>query len=509
MANLLSLRNKIKNITDYSPELQQYNDQVDELINDAYYYIWTLKRWNFATKEYFFKFIPDMLPTRDVVAPITSVNANVIKGSRQVTFSTTMDRLTQENFEGQPITIQNHEYTISKVVNPANILLDQPFHGTTNVDDVSWRIKKRYYDLPQDSIELLSLAHRDVPNQNNGRGAYPPYGKLIGLMPRAEERLNLRMDYAASYAEAYVWSPSFYVPEAYKVKLEAAFEQGENPVGFPYGSYLEVCWAFIRDGKVGALSEPQIINFTAGQGGGFNTLTINFETWDDQPVQSDTFQTFDTTPAQFEGLSKIVFWNANFNRSTGERLGLPVWRQFNNPGGITTRNTSNFLRPVIAADFQSDVIITNFNQIDPGNPIYIENDGQYNRIRPYPRVDSWDEEITRQDAGQDFSKVPQDFLREGVARYYYKPPHLGFKTDSPQMPHEYHQLIVYKVLETLYDKVGQATQAANYRKRIDKEVKSLEKRYTDHQDSLVQRGQFNLVGNRMFYYDYASLKTGG
>jgi hypothetical protein len=100
-------------------------------------------------------------------------------------------------------------------------------------------------------------------------------------------------------------------------------------------------------------------------------------------------------------------------------------------------------------------------------------------------------------------------LREGVARYYYKPSHLGFATDSPQMPHEYHQLIVYKVLETLYDKIGQSAQADNYRRRIDKEIKGLEKRYTDHQDSLVQRGQFNLSGNRFFYYDYASLKTGG
>ena len=61
MANLKALREKIKNITDYSPDLQQYNDQLDELINDSYYNIWTLKRWSFATKEYLFKFIPDMV----------------------------------------------------------------------------------------------------------------------------------------------------------------------------------------------------------------------------------------------------------------------------------------------------------------------------------------------------------------------------------------------------------------------------------------------------------------
>ena len=507
MANLKALRNKIKNITDYSPDLQQYNDQLDELINDAYYYLWGTKRWNFATKEYFFKFIPDVLPTRDVITPGATITASVIKGSRQVLFSAPMDRLTAANFEGQPITIQDYEYTISKVVNGANILLDDVFHGNTNNLETDWRIKKRYYDLPQDSIELLSLAHRDAPHGNNGAGSFPPYGKLIGLMPRMDERLNLRMDYAASYAEAYVWSPSFFVPEAYKTTVTA------NPTAlftaFPADTYLEVCWAFVRDGKVGALSSPATIYFDPAEQQTHFTLSINFKSWDDQDVVSDIYNSKDTRPSQFEGLSKIVFWNSNFNRTTGERLGLPVWRTFNNPNGDVLRNTSQFLLPVRAADTDPSVIISNFNQIDPGNSIYIENDGQYNRIRPYPRVDSWDEEVTRQNADENYSKVNQDFLREAVARYYYKPSHLGFETDSPEMPHEYHQLIVYKVLETLYDKIGQSTQADSYRRRIEKEIKSLEKRYTDHQDSLVQRGQFTMSGNRLFVYDYASLKTGG
>jgi len=510
MANLKALREKIKNITDYSPDLQQYNDQLDELINDSYYNIWTLKRWSFATKEYFFKFIPDMLPARDVVAPVTSISAVINKGSRQVDFTAPMDRLTKENFEGQPIEIQNYEYTISKVVSDSQILLDKVFHGVSSISDTTWAIKRRWYDLPHDSIELLSLAHRDVPNSNAGTGRFPPYGKLTGLMPRREEELNLRMDYKASYAEAYVWSPSKFVPEAYQTKLNAIPEEVTN-LGFLYGTYLEVCWAFLEDGKVGALSEPQTVNFNAGLPGGTNTLTITFRTWDSQDVQADAFQSKDISPSQFEGLDKIVFWNANYNRSSGERLGLPVWRTFNNPGGGLSRNISGYLDAVVAADTAADVDILNFNQIDPGNPVYIEQDGQYNRIRPYPRVDSWDEEVTRQPGPEitAYSKVPQDFLREGVARYYYKPSHLGFATDSPEMPFEFHQLIAYDVLATLYDKTGSMANAENYRRRIEREVKRLEKRYCDHIDSNIQRGQFVLGDRRSFYYDYASLKSGG
>jgi len=501
MANLKSIRSKIKNITDYSPELQAYNDQLDELINDAYFSIWTEKRWTFGTKEYFFKFNPDILPTRDVIAPATSVNANVTKGSRQVTFSAPIDRLTPR-WEGQPIEIQSLEYIISKVVSSTQILLDKVFLGTTNTDDVSWAIKFRWYDLPPDSIELLSLAHRDIPFTNGGAGLFPPYGKLIGLAPRKEEELNLRMDYKASYAEAYIWSPSYFVLEGQKTGVASNSVEAN---GFPAGTSLEVCWAFVKDDKVGALSEPQTVKF--GEQGTFS-LTINFLTWDDQPVVADSFQTFDRRPSQFEGYKKIVFWNQNFNRTTGERLGLPIWKVFNNPGGSATRNQSAFIDSVFAPDTSSSVVISNFNQIDPGNIQYIEYDGQHNRIRPYPRVDAWDTEITQQNANATFSKVHQDFLREGVARYYYKPPALGFQTDSPQMPNEFHQLISYKVLQTLYDKVGQLSNSEVYRRRIEDEIKDLQKRYCDHIDSNFQRGQFQMSSGRNFYYDYASLRSG-
>ena len=49
--NLTALREKIKNITDYSPDLQQFNDQLDEIVNDSLYAIWTMKRWTLSTEN--------------------------------------------------------------------------------------------------------------------------------------------------------------------------------------------------------------------------------------------------------------------------------------------------------------------------------------------------------------------------------------------------------------------------------------------------------------------------
>jgi hypothetical protein len=451
--------------------------------------------------------LPDITPSRNNSG--TPTGANLVKGSRSVTFLAPIQRLTSE-WEGQPIEIQNYEYIISKVITQQQILLTQQFHGTTagaGNDDFTWRIKYRYYDLPQDCIELLSLAHRDVPNSNGGTGRFPPFGKTIGLMPRRDEQLNLRMDYAASYAEAYVWSENKFIPPAQTLSITQA--DTNLGTGFPYGTFLEVCWAFEKDGKVGALSEPKTVLFAKQdpQGGGNSaTFAMNFLSWDAQSIAADAFQSNDTVPSQWEGYRKLVYWNANFNRTSGLRLGLPVWREFNTGG--TTRNIAGFLNPVRADDIDAAATINKFNMIDNGNRIYIEYDGQHQSIRPYPRVDAFDEAVAALAADQTNPGMPKDLLREGVARYYYKPQLMGFDSDSPEMPYEFHQLIVYKVLETLYDKVGNVTNAQSYRARYEREVKQLQKRYVDHIDSLVQRGQFQL-GQFGRFYDSTSLKTGG
>lgn len=499
--NLAKLRDGLKNQLDYSPELQTFNDQMDSLINDAYYNLWTEKRWNFAQKTKRFKFIPDILPTRDVVAPNTLVTALVTKGDRLVTFSAPMDRLTATNFEGGIFDIGNYEYVISKVVTSDSILLDQPYIGTTSNSASNWEIKKRYYSLPEDCTELLSLSHRDNPS-SIGSGALPPYGKLRAIPARKDEELNLRTDYKAAYAEAFVWSSPVNILPGETLGVETISLEGNN--GFPVSSYLEVCWAFIKDGKLGALSEPKTAIFAA-QNSGTWSLKINFLSWDNQLIQADSYQSHDRFPTQYEGYTKVIFWNANFNRTTGERLGLPAWKFFNTGGA--TRNANGYLNPITAPDTASSVTVTTFNSIDSGNFRYIEVDGQHFMIRPYPRVDSWDVAVTQQASTASYDKVPQDFLREGEMRYLYKPPSLAEITDVPHMPSEFHQLIIYKSLEEVYMKLGNVTMAETYRVRTDKKLKEFEKRYVDHIDSHIVRGRFSIGAYDGFApYDYTSLR---
>jgi hypothetical protein len=502
--NLKALREKVKNSLDYSPDLQGFNDQLDQLINDAYMNIWGMKRWNFAQKKAYFPFHPDMMGSRDGANTALVTNAAVTKGSRKVTFSQSMDRLIAEVWEGAIFQADGWEYKISKITGPAELLLEEVYHSASNTDVTDWLIKKRYYQLPQDCLELLSLAHTDHPahaGSNVASGAFPPYGKLIALTARRSEDLNLREDYKAAYAEAYVWSPPENIPPGEKCSLSTSAIEGN--AGFLQNTYIEVCWCFEKDGKFGPLSEPATVKFT-GNSSSFS-LTISFVSWDDQPIIADAWQSFDTQPTQYEGMRKVIFWNANFNRTTGERLGIPAWKTFNQDGA--TRNTSTYLATIKVADTSSSTTVSTFASIDPGNPRYIEIDGQHLMIRPYPRVDAWDQAITQQAATVDFTKVFQNYLRYGLMRYMYKPKVLAEATDSPEMPYEFHQLIVYKALEEIYLKLGNMPMSDTYRKRIAEEVKGLQKRYLDHIDSNIVRGRFPISdGGFNANYDYSSLR---
>ena len=142
MANLKALREKIKNITDYSPELQQFNDQLDELINDAYYSLWTLKRWNFSTQLSTLRFYTDITPTSDTenAGGASVVNMSITQGTRLCTFSADIDRFKLDVWEGQPIQIGNMEYTISKILTSNTLLLTYDYVGETLTDSTDWKI---------------------------------------------------------------------------------------------------------------------------------------------------------------------------------------------------------------------------------------------------------------------------------------------------------------------------------------------------------------------------------
>jgi len=518
--NLQDLRSKVKNITDYTPELQTYQDQVDDLINDAFYSIWTAKRWKFSQVQDFIKIYPDLNFGR------TGKNANVLNGSRRVTFSGSIPSLLAEvslgpfsshdtsksygstgsAYEGELFQINGREYTILKVVSDTEIRLAEPYRGGNVVDNTSWVVKKRFYDLPEDCLELLNLSHRDVPAVSGQR---PPFGKVNGLAKRREEDINLREDYTANYAECYIDTPPINVPPAEKLKLISQVHSNASTI--PALTYFEVCWAFYYLGaKIGPLSEPLLFQSQAAQQGGFSTsiITLQFSTFDDKPIAAQTYASVtDYAPNKFEGLRKVLYYNSNFNPTTGKRLGIPVWRTITN-GGLTGSEgaPASAHRPLIVDDDLSQVSLFFINSFNGGNPRYVEWDGSIPRIRPYPRINAFDFFNAAVTGGEVIPRAEEEYFRRLEVRYMKKPLRMGLATDTPQMPYEFHQLVVYGVLEDIYNKSGNLELGATYRKKIEKAILGLEKRYVDSIDTTFVRGSFTIGTDGFPFYDPASLK---
>jgi hypothetical protein len=515
--NLQDLRNKVKNITDYTPELQTYQDQVDDLINDAFYSLWTAKRWKFSQVQDFIKIYPDLN------AGLTLKNASVQNGSRRVTFSGAVPMLLAEvslgpfsnhdtaksygstgsAYEGEIFQSQGREYTILKVVSSQEIRLTEPFRGTTSVDDTTWIVKKRFYDLPEDCLELLNMSQRDIPAAS---GMRPPFGKVNGLSKRREEDINLREDYTSQYAECYVDTPPINVPPAEKLKEISQVYSADATI--PANSYFEICWAFYYLGaKIGPLSEPLLLKSQGinPQGPSTSTITLQFSTFDDKPIAAQAFAlATDIAPNKFEGLRKVLYYNSNFNPATGKRLGLPVWRAITFGAATGSEGaTTDSHKPLIVDDEASQVVIQYINSFNGGNPRYVEWDGSIPRIRPYPRINAWD---FYNPAVAGTPKADEEYFRRLEVRYMKKPLRMGLATDTPQMPYEFHQLIVYGVLEDIYNKSGNLDLATRYNKKIEKAIRGLEKRYIDSIDTTFTRGSFTVGTDGFPFYDPTSLK---
>ena len=506
--NLKTIREKIKNVSDYSPEVLAYDNQMDSIINDAYYSIWTERRWEFAQKLAFLNVYPDVTSART-----GGITASTNDGQRIVTFSAAVNALHETNehiWVGNIFEIAGREYTIVKVVSQTVITVDEVIRHTAGTATIAgqtdWKIKSRFYHMPHDMIEIFNLAHRDAPVPAN---TGPNQGKAAGLARRREEDLNLREDETSNYADAYVTIPPIIIPSGEKLTM-AATSVGGSPTdvgSFPAGKYYEFCWANTSGGRMGPLSEPATIQTPAGSN--YFKLTASFLTWDDQVYNARALNnTIIGAPRPQEGLDKILYYNANFDPVTGARRGLPKWRAVTAYNRAGTRNNEDM--PILVPDTNSAALISHPQCLQVGSPAYTENDGVYQRVRPYPRIDSQDFSYP-----ENFDTFPgtavlrlEEKFRQMELRYFFKPPMLINRTDTPQMPFEFHQLIVFKALEDIFIKSGSVGLANHYAKRCMIEIKKAEKRYIAHTDVNYRRGQF-MGGQTSAWFNPDTLSTSG
>lgn len=85
-------------------------------------------------------------------------------------------------------------------------------------------------------------------------------------------------------------------------------------------------------------------------------------------------------------------------------------------------------------------------------------------------------------------------------RYMRRPSRLVGYNDQPQIPPQYHVILVYKAVADLYLQYGQGQIAGIYDAKAEERMQQMKKRYLDRSDRLYRKGQFQEMPSRAYLY---------
>jgi hypothetical protein len=130
---------------------------------------------------------------------------------------------------------------------------------------------------------------------------------------------------------------------------------------------------------------------------------------------------------------------------------------------------------------------TGANQtLDKSHELYeylVEHQGIQRFIRFYPRPQAKD--YSKAGTNGSVDKVEWAFFQ---ARYIFTPPQLKADTDVPAMPDSFHSLIVCKVMQTVYERLGNQAALQIEEKRYKQKIEVLRARFVTSYDTKCQMG---------------------
>ena len=192
--NLGEMRDMVGTILDYDPEVQTYQDEVTDVINQIYMDFFSDRRWQFGQK----------LVNLTARADRTIATGGYNGGSGTATADILIQTATNffENWmEGQVISITGgtaipasptdtqvrSEYNIQKVVSATQALLgSSAFTGTQSANgNATFTVKSRFLDLPYDTIAIMSMGVRDI---------YADTGPYANLTKHLDELFDVDLD---------------------------------------------------------------------------------------------------------------------------------------------------------------------------------------------------------------------------------------------------------------------------------------------------------------------------
>ena len=166
------MREYVANILDYNPNVQQYKDEVNDILNQVYVTHFSERPWEYAQREYDIEIYKD----RDfsgqtwsrgiIVNPQPSGLSNAIYGPNMIL----------EPLESKGALVANKEYNLLarfdvstnaySIIHDPVLQLDQHpisqavITNTTTGEDINFKMKHRHIVFPPDCLEILSIGLR-------------------------------------------------------------------------------------------------------------------------------------------------------------------------------------------------------------------------------------------------------------------------------------------------------------------------------------------------------------
>ena len=147
---LSEIRSYIGNILDYQPSITSYQNQLNDVINENYFRLFSEKPFTFAQKQVLVSATKDLSLTS---VTVTQNSATITTGGAgQFPIDGSMD--------GQVIDILDVEYTVAWVASATTAYLTSVYLAASGTPDAT--VKHRYLDLPQDCVEIMQVLKRSM-----------------------------------------------------------------------------------------------------------------------------------------------------------------------------------------------------------------------------------------------------------------------------------------------------------------------------------------------------------
>ena len=435
--NVSEIRQRIFDQMDYFPDLQQYRDSVVRRMNDRYQELCDSAHWLFMQKE-------REITVRAAVEGSSddSIGIKVTDSINPRKVTTTSAFTCTLEMEGQTLTntTTEKEFTIVRVEDANNFFINDDWDGTSDGSTVfNWKVTFQRFMLPEDCIEVLGYMDRDADR-----------GKLLFIGRRREEFAYLDADNSGDSGvviedEHIIDDPPVNVPTA-NAQTATVITNNLLTNGVTY----EYKYTIYREGRESPPSLPVQVTVPST---GSNEVAL--DNMDDTGFYTSATATSTTD----SGMYKLVYRRDVTNDGK--------WMLV---GSVASNNTS------LVDD-----------ELHPKSTFVFQNSASY-------RYSSSTEVLRWADPG------PRQYVRFWYTpgadkvyhlRYHYRPKDLVADNDVPEMPRQYHNLLVYITLQDMFLQMQDLTQSQVFERRAEQVKIQLRRRFLTRDDQNLRFKRFD------------------